>query len=99
MKNVEPFEANLSEHFEGGPSEQQEGSVATAIESQTARLPSDLFLWFAGGAIATSLILRMSGKRDAANWVGQWAPTLLILGTYNKMVKLMGHDRYATDGE
>ena len=93
MRNVEPFDPDLSEQFESDPSEQQEGSVAKAIESQTAKLPSDLFLWCAGGAIATSLILRMSGKRDASNWVGQWAPTLLILGTYNKMVKLMGHDR------
>ena len=30
-----------------------EGMVARAIEQQTARLPSDLFLWAAGGSIAS----------------------------------------------
>ena len=88
MRNVEPFDNDANERIE-----HQEGTVAKAIESQTAKLPSDLFLWIAGGAIATSIALRVAGKRDAANWVGEWAPTLLILGTYNKMVKLMGHDR------
>jgi hypothetical protein len=71
-----------------------EGPVAQSIEQQTAKLPSDLFLWIAGGSIAGSLTLRILGQKEAANWVGQWAPTLLILGVYNKMVKLMGHDRY-----
>jgi hypothetical protein len=27
--------------------------------------------------------------------VGQWAPTLLILGLYNTLVKQLGHDRVA----
>ena len=44
------------------------------------------------GAIGTSLVLQFAGKEDKANFVGQWAPTLLILGLYNKMVKLMGSD-------
>jgi hypothetical protein len=34
----------------------------------------------------------MMWKGEAANFVGQWAPTLLILGMYNKMVKLHGSD-------
>jgi hypothetical protein len=69
-----------------------EGSVARTIEEQTAKLPSDIFLWIAGGSIAASLTLMLFNKKQAANFVGQWAPTLLILGTYNKMVKLLGHD-------
>ena len=73
--------------------EHQEGSIARSIENQTAKLPSDLFLWIAGGSIAASVTLRILGKKDAANWVGEWAPTLLILGVYNKLVKQLGHDR------
>lgn len=69
-----------------------EGTVARAIEDQTARLPSDTFLWLAAGAIGTSLALHFSGKREESNFVGQWAPTLLILGLYNKLVKLHGSD-------
>jgi hypothetical protein len=32
------------------------------------------------------------GDQKRANFVGQWAPTFLILGLYNKMVKLHGSD-------
>ena len=70
----------------------REGRVAEAIENQTAKLPSDLFLWAAGGSIATSLTLKMMGRDKDALFVGQWAPTFLILGLYNKVVKLMGSD-------
>ncbi len=69
-----------------------EGPVAEAIEEQTAKLPSDLFLWVAGGAILGSATLRILGKKEDANFVGQWAPVFLILGLYNKLVKLAGHD-------
>jgi hypothetical protein len=72
--------------------EHREGKVARSIEQQTAKIPSDAFLWSALGAIGASLILRVSGKEHAANFVGQWAPTFLILGMYNKTVKLHGSD-------
>jgi len=76
--------------------EHSEGPVARTIESQTARLPSDTFLWAAVGAISTSLTLRILGKEHASLFVGQWAPTFLILGLYNKLVKQLGHDREAS---
>ena len=69
-----------------------EGRVAKTIEHQTAKLPSDTFLWMAGGSIATSLTLKMMGRDKDALLVGQWAPTVLILGLYNKLVKVAGHD-------
>lgn len=74
------------------PAEHSEGKVATAIEQQTAKLPSDTFLWLAGGSIAASLTFKMLGKDQEALFVGQWAPTFLILGLYNKIVKLLGSD-------
>jgi hypothetical protein len=39
-----------------------------------------------------ALALELMGKEEKANFVGQWAPSLLILGLYNKMVKLHGSD-------
>jgi hypothetical protein len=74
------------------PPEHSEGTVARTIEQQTAKLPSDTFLWLAGGAIAASLTLKMLDRDKDALFVGQWAPTFLILGLYNKLVKLMGSD-------
>lgn len=70
----------------------QEGPVASAIEEQTAKLPSDLFLWAALGSMAVSLGFKIAGKDDKALFVGQWAPSFLLLGLYNKIVKLEGHD-------
>ena len=74
------------------PPEQREGTVARTIEQQTAKLPSDTFLWLAGGSIIASLILKVSGREHQALFVGEWAPTFLLLGVYNKIVKLLGSD-------
>ncbi len=70
-----------------------EGGLARPIEKYTAKLPSDTFLWAAVGSIAGSAILRMMGRKHDALFVGEWAPTFLILGLYNKLVKVAGHDR------
>jgi hypothetical protein len=75
-----------------GTSEHAEGPVAKAIEQQTAKLPSDLFLWAAIGSIAASATLHLAGRKNGSVFVGQWAPTLLILGLYNKLVKQRGSD-------
>ena len=72
--------------------EHTEGTVARAIEQQTAKLPSDTFLWAAGVSIAVSAALQAMGNKNGSVFVGQWAPTLLILGLYNKMVKQLGSD-------
>ena len=72
--------------------DRKEGRVAKAIESQTTKMPSDWFLWAAGASIVGAAILQMTSRKDAANFVGHWAPTILILGVYNKMVKRLGSD-------
>jgi hypothetical protein len=70
-----------------------EGRIAKTIEDQTAKLPSDTFLWMAVAAMTTSATLQMMGNKHASLFVGQWAPTLLIMGLYNKLVKQLGSDR------
>ena len=75
------------------PVEHAEGPVARTIEQQTAKLPSDLFLWAALVSMGSSLALLGAGKRDVANFVGHWVPTLLIFGLYDKLVKQLGSDR------
>lgn len=71
----------------------REGPVARAIEQQTAKLPSDTFLWAAFASIGLSLALKLTGNTHKALFVGQWAPTFLLLGIYNKLVKLHGSDQ------
>jgi hypothetical protein len=70
-----------------------EGTVAKTIEAQTAKLPSDAFLWMAVGSMAVSATMQMMGNKHVSLFVGQWAPTFLILGVYNKLVKQLGSDR------
>ncbi|CAN5383167.1 hypothetical protein BH10BAC3_BH10BAC3_39580 [soil metagenome] len=73
--------------------EHDEGPVAEAIEEQTAKLPSDIFLWAAIGSMAAALTLKIMGNKHNSLFVGQWAAPFLLLGIYNKLVKLEGHDQ------
>jgi len=75
-----------------------EGPIAKTIENQTAKLPSDTFLWMAVGSMAVSAVLQITGNKQGSVFVGQWAPTLLIFGLYNKLVKQLGSDRTSRAG-
>ena len=65
----------------------KEGTVTRLIEKKTSRIPSGLFLGAAGASIIGSLISYLSGRKQFANLMGEWVPTLLLLGMYNKFVK------------
>lgn len=75
----------------------QEGEVTKKIEKETSKLPSDLFLAAAATSMAASLTLKLIGKKNIALFVGQWAAPFLLLGIYNKLVKLEGHDQTDKD--
>ncbi|GEP96651.1 hypothetical protein [Chitinophaga cymbidii] len=70
----------------------EEGKMAEAIEEQTAKMPSDLFLWAAIGAMTVSLSLQCMGRKHTSLFIGQWAAPFLLFGIYNKLVKQLGHD-------
>ena len=70
-----------------------EGPVARGIEQETAKLPSDTFLWAAVAAMSGAAILQMTGRRQGSLFVGQWVAPFLLFGVYNKLVKIAGSDR------
>lgn len=72
--------------------EKREGQVASMIEEQTAKIPSDVFLWAALGAMTASLTFKIFRRDETSLFVGQWAPAFLLFGIYNKLVKQLGHD-------
>ncbi len=74
------------------PENYKEGTVAASIEKQTAKLPSDVFLWASLASMGASLTLKCMGLKHTALFVGQWAAPFLLLGIYNKIVKTQGHD-------
>jgi hypothetical protein len=63
------------------------------IEQETAKLPSDTFLWLAIGSMIVSATMELAGKKHGSVFVGQWAPAFLLFGVYNKLVKQLGSDR------
>ena len=73
--------------------EHKEGPVAKSIEAQTAKIPSDFFLWASLASMAASAILQFTTKKKESLFVGQWAAPFLCLGIYNKLVKQLGHDK------
>jgi hypothetical protein len=75
----------------------REGSIARGIERQTAKIPSDTWLWAAFGEIGASLYFQMNRNKKTANFIGHWAPTPLLMGIYNKLVKLHGSDAFEKD--
>lgn len=70
----------------------KEGRVAKEIEKETAKIPSDVYLWTAFTAMGASLVLKLFKQSKTALFVGQWAAPVLIMGLYNKIVKTEGHD-------
>lgn len=81
-------EANDMERKEERGKENKEGRMTRKVERQTSKLPSMTFLGLAVGSMVASAALMISEKKQLANFVGQWAPTILIIGLYNKIVKL-----------
>lgn len=72
--------------------EKGEGKITKSIESVTSSLPSGAYLTLALASMGVSATLQIMGKQKASLFVGQWAPTILIMGLYNKLVKLEGSE-------
>ena len=76
----------------GNAAKHSEGEVAKTIEEQTAKVPSDAYLWVAVGAMATSAVLQLMRQKHASLFIGKWVAPFLLFGIYNKLVKQQGHD-------
>jgi hypothetical protein len=76
-----------------GKQDHSEGRVAKLIEEQTAKLPSDIFLWTALGCLGVSTLFGLVGASRMSLFFGQFAAPILIMGLYNKVVKVEGSDR------
>lgn len=70
-----------------------EDEFTKTIEQYTASIPSSAYLGVAAGAMGISLLAQVTGKGKWGNFIAQWVPTWLIIGLYNKLVKLEGHDQ------
>jgi hypothetical protein len=64
-----------------------EDRATETVESQTSKVPSLMWLGLAIGSMAASAALVLTGRKQLGNFVGQWAPSILIIGVYNKIAK------------
>ena len=93
MTNIKETLTDVAEEVMTKPP--AERRLTKRIENKTAKVPSVFFLNLAIGTIAYSAIHKMiNPKSNMANFVGLWVPTFLLLGIYNKLVKIEGNDRY-----
>lgn len=91
-QDVNPASQKSERVYEPSPVKRDEHAESTftrVIEQQTAKVPSDIFLFAALGSMGLSLLLEFTGRRETSRFVGMWAPTLLTMGVYNKIVKVL----------
>src|SRR5215216_6546818 len=74
------FGSQMQGQLENQMQPHSEGPIARTLEQQTAKLPSDTFLWAALGSIGASAVLQMLGKKKASLFVGQWVSPFLLFG-------------------
>ncbi|HSN27216.1 MAG TPA: hypothetical protein VLT45_13060 [Kofleriaceae bacterium] len=67
-----------------------EGEITSMLERLTASLPSSTWLALAGVSLVGSIGLRAFRKDRFAGIISELVPTFLLIGVYNKLVKLHG---------
>jgi hypothetical protein len=82
----------VKDDLQSGHKHHEEDRLTTAIEDVTKKIPSGAFLGFALCSIGASAFFAATGRTRVANFIGLWAPTILIMGMYNKLVKEHEHD-------
>ena len=91
--DVNPASEKSHKEYEPSPvirEEHAESQLTRILEQQSAKLPSDFFLFTALAAMGCSVALELAGNSRLSRFVGMWPPALLTMGMYNKLVKVMG---------
>ena len=98
MKALSHLEVNMDQNFTAASSTHattaEEGTLTKRIEQYSAKVPSLGYFGLALGSLFLSAgIATFSKRKSLANFVGLWVPSLMLVGIYNKLVKLEGSDR------
>jgi len=94
MDSSTNFEKDMKTSTQSSP---KEGEMTKRVEKVTAKVPSMGYLSLALGSMAISAGLAAFSERKAlANFIGLWVPSLMLVGIYNKLVKLEGHDQFSS---
>lgn len=67
----------------------REGTLTRKVEEQTAKIPSINWLALAVGSMGLSAVTALIFRnKPLGNFFGLWAPSFMLIGVYNKIVKL-----------
>ena len=69
------------------------------IMESIENLPSSVYYGGVFGSILLSIVMYMMGKKQGAIFVGLWAPTILNLGLYNKLLRPSREPEMDSDGD
>lgn len=75
-----PFKIGISR----AQSEREEGTITKGIEPFTSQVPSGGYLALAVACMSPSALLQISGCKRESLFIGRLAPSILIMGVYNK---------------
>jgi hypothetical protein len=87
MDAVEEMAKNPTEALDRG-----KAKVDRFAEKASSIAPSNAFVIAALASIAVSAYFQLRGKRHLSLFVGEWAPSFLLFGIYNKLTKTLGSD-------
>lgn len=65
----------------------QENPTPSGIMGAIENLPTSTYVYATFGSIGLSLLLRLFGRREFANFIGLWPPTILALAMVNKRLR------------
>ncbi|NVJ25424.1 MULTISPECIES: hypothetical protein [Myxococcus] len=91
--DVNPASAASKHEYELPPvlrAEHTDSSFTRLLEQQAAKIPSHWFLFVSLCSMGVSLSLELMGRQQPARFIGSWVSPLLVMGVYNKLVKLLG---------
>jgi hypothetical protein len=84
---------NYEGAFETERTQPAESRVTNSVEQYAASIPSSAVLGAAVGVMVSALVSQLAGRGKWGNLIAQCVAACLIIGVYNKLVKLEGHDR------
>ena len=58
------------------------------VEKRLNEVETIVFLFAGACSIVVSLLLQFIGRKHESLFIGQWAPTLFILGLYKKILEI-----------
>ncbi len=69
--------------------DKKEIAMKLMSEPEVINMSTGMFITAAIASTIASFVLQLKGQKEKSLWVGQWAPTILLFGLFDRMYKKM----------